>query len=133
MVWPAKIDTVRSIDLTNGTIEDFCHMLEQGLDRPLVNETHLDGKFDFHVQGEGDQQNNFTERLSTQLGLVVTPARRQVEMLVFTPQLKVTREELARLVSTVVPQRQTAWRAGWGHLKKGKFTYAKDSLVGYFQ
>lgn len=86
MVWPAGINAVRSIDLINGTIDDFCQMLEQGLDHPLINETHLDGKFDFQVRADEGQQNNFTERLRTQLNLVVTPAQRDVEMLVFTPQ-----------------------------------------------
>ncbi|XCB24640.1 DUF3738 domain-containing protein [Tunturibacter gelidoferens] len=86
MLWPAGINAVRSIDLINGTVDDFCHMLEQGLDQPLINETHLDGKFDFQVRADEGQQNNFTERLRTQLNLVVTPAQRRVEMLVFTPQ-----------------------------------------------
>jgi uncharacterized protein (TIGR03435 family) len=86
MLWPTEINAVQSIDLTNGTIDDFCHMLEQGLDRPLVNETHLDGKFDFHVRADEGKQDNFTERLRTQLNLVVTPAQRHVEMLVFTHQ-----------------------------------------------
>ena len=83
---PAGIDTIHTVDLINGTIDDFCHTLEQGLDRPLINETHLDGKFDFHVRTDEGKQDNFTERLRTQLNLVVTPAQRHVEMLVFTPQ-----------------------------------------------
>jgi uncharacterized protein (TIGR03435 family) len=86
MLLPAGINAVRSIDLINGTVDDFCHMLEQGLDHPLINETHLDGKFDFRVRAEEGQQNNFTEHLRTQLNLVVTPAQRHVEMFVFTPQ-----------------------------------------------
>jgi uncharacterized protein (TIGR03435 family) len=86
MIWPAGINAVRSIDLINGTIDDFCHMLEQGLDHPLINETHLDGKFDFHVLADKAQQNDFTERLRTQLNLLVTPVQRRVEMLVFAPR-----------------------------------------------
>jgi uncharacterized protein (TIGR03435 family) len=86
MLLPAGINAIRSIDLINGTVDDFCHMLEQGLDHPLINETHLDGKFDFRVRAEEGPQNNFTERLRTQLNLVVTPTQRQVEILVFTPQ-----------------------------------------------
>ena len=86
MFWPAGINAVRSIDLDNGTIYEFCRMLEQGLDHPLINETHLDGRFDFHVRANEVQQNNFTERLRSQLNLVGTPAQRHVEMLVFAPR-----------------------------------------------
>jgi uncharacterized protein (TIGR03435 family) len=86
MLSPAGINAIQSIDWINSTIDGFCHTLESGLDRPLVDETHLDGKFDFHVSADKVKQNNFAERLRTQLNLVVTPAQRHVEMLVLTPQ-----------------------------------------------
>jgi hypothetical protein len=38
---------------------------------------------DFHVRADECKQNNFTERLRTQLKPVITPAQRHVEMRVF--------------------------------------------------
>ncbi len=48
---PHSIDYVTSISI-QGTVDDFCHMLEQDLDRPVVNETKLDGVFDFRIRGK---------------------------------------------------------------------------------
>ncbi len=80
------INALRGISINNATMEEFCHTLERNLDRPVVNETNLDGKFDFQVQTGRVPQNNFLERLRTQLHLVVTPAQRNVETLVFNPR-----------------------------------------------
>jgi uncharacterized protein (TIGR03435 family) len=30
-----------------GTVDEFCHMLERDLDRPVIDETKLDGRFEF--------------------------------------------------------------------------------------
>ncbi len=81
---PLAIDALRSILIRNATVDEFCHTLESNLDRPVVNETNLDGRYDFQVRAVRGQQNDFLERLRTQLNLVVvTPARRTVETLVF--------------------------------------------------
>ena len=67
---------------------NFCHTLESNLDRPVVNETNLEGKYDIQVRTGGRP----TERLSSnafavQLNLVVTPpAQRNIETLVFQPR-----------------------------------------------
>jgi len=68
---------------TEGTAVDFCRTLERALDRPVVNETHLEGQFEFKVEASQTAQASFLERLRDQLGLVVTPAQRNVDILVF--------------------------------------------------
>ena len=56
------------------------------LDRPVVNETNLEGGFKLRVKSSEGQENDFQELLRDQLGLVITPAQRNVEMLVFDPR-----------------------------------------------
>lgn len=73
-----------------GTADEFCKMLEQELDRPIVNETGLEGNFQFRVTGgqpQGDEPppHDFVQRLRDQLGLIVTEEQRDVDTLVFTP------------------------------------------------
>jgi hypothetical protein len=42
-----QIGAFSNISLPDATVDEFCDMLEQDLDRPVVNETKLDGKFRF--------------------------------------------------------------------------------------
>ena len=64
-------------------------MLETELDRPIVNETGLEGNFEFRVKETQPLKNllpthDFVERLRDQLGLIVTEEQRNVDTLVFT-------------------------------------------------
>jgi uncharacterized protein (TIGR03435 family) len=63
---------------------EFCHLLEQGLDRLVVDETGLDG-YDIRLEDAQTSTAEFLERLRTELGFVLTPARRNVTMLVVPP------------------------------------------------
>jgi uncharacterized protein (TIGR03435 family) len=78
---PQKIEAVRSVSI-DGTVDSFCEMLEEGLNRPVVNETHLQGEFKFDVKSSGKATNDFLERLREETGLVITAGQRNVEMLV---------------------------------------------------
>ena len=80
----AGIGGIRGIGM-EGTADDFCRTLESMLDRPVVNETHLEGEFEFKVRASETGKNDFLERLRDQLGLVVTEAQRNVEILAFEP------------------------------------------------
>jgi uncharacterized protein (TIGR03435 family) len=64
------------------TIEDFCKMLEKGLDRKVVDETHLTGHYDFNVVRGDRTRDGFFDMLREQLGLAFTPERRDLPMLV---------------------------------------------------
>ena len=74
--------TVGSISVSGGTIEDFCRQLETGLDRKVVDETHLTGHYDFEVARGDRTRDEFFNMLREQLGLAVTPEQRDVTMLV---------------------------------------------------
>ena len=79
---PQSIGAIRSVSI-EGTVDQFCHILERALDRPVVNETNLEGEFKFRVENSDGAENDFPERLRDQLGLVITPTQRNVETLVF--------------------------------------------------
>jgi uncharacterized protein (TIGR03435 family) len=74
--------SIGGISISNGTMEEFCTALEQGLDRPVVDETGLGGRYDIEVLGGHTSTSEFLQRLRTQLGLHLTSARRDVTMLV---------------------------------------------------
>jgi uncharacterized protein (TIGR03435 family) len=79
---PQRISAIRSVSI-DGTADEFCHMLEGQLDRPVVNETNLEGEFEFRVEATEGAANDFLERLRDQLGIVITPEQRNIETLVF--------------------------------------------------
>ncbi len=81
---PQGIGALRSVYI-DGTADEFCHRLEGLLDRPLVNETGLAGEFKIRVK-RSEGENDFLERLREEMGLVITPSQRNVEMLVFEPR-----------------------------------------------
>ena len=65
-------------------MQGFARQLEPDLDRLLIDETHLPGGYDFTVGGYANEQSLF-KVLHDELGLVVTPARRNVSMVVVGP------------------------------------------------
>jgi uncharacterized protein (TIGR03435 family) len=79
---PLSINAIRSVSI-DGSADEFCHMLEAQLDRPVVNETNLEGEFAFRVESTKGAANDFLKHLRDQLGLVITPAQRNIEALVF--------------------------------------------------
>ena len=80
-----SISEVSSISV-EGTVEEFCKTLERSLDRPVIDETHLQGQFAFRVERNSTGENDFLVRLREEFGLVIEPARRNVEVLVFNPR-----------------------------------------------
>ena len=68
------------IKATAGTLTDLGRTLEQDLDRPLVDETHLTGSYDFQV-GSYDNKESLFKLMREQLGIVVTPGQRRVTVL----------------------------------------------------
>ena len=80
--------SIGGISIWNGRIEEFCHLLEQGLDRVVVNETALTGRYDIQLNETQTSTSEFLERLRTELGFVLTPGRRDVTMLVVRPSTR---------------------------------------------
>jgi uncharacterized protein (TIGR03435 family) len=62
-------------------MEDLCHMVERRLGRLVVDETNVQDRFDVDVTGEGRGRDAFIAMLRDKIGLVLTPAHRDVEML----------------------------------------------------
>jgi uncharacterized protein (TIGR03435 family) len=79
---PLSIGAIRGVAI-DGTADQFCRTLEGALDRPFVNEMNLQGEFQFRVESTKGTANDFLEHLRDQLGLVIMPAQRNIEALVF--------------------------------------------------
>ncbi len=82
---PVALDAVSGI-LLEGTLDDFCRMLETGLDRPVVNETNMKGEYAFQLKSAAGAHNDFLDRLRSQFNLSITPAQRRVEVVTLTPR-----------------------------------------------
>ena len=77
--------TVGQISVDGGTIVDFCRTLEGGLDRPVIDETNLTGRYDFQVARADSTREQFFQQLHDQLGLIITPSQRNVTLLAVRP------------------------------------------------
>jgi uncharacterized protein (TIGR03435 family) len=63
----------------NMTADEFGTFLENGFGRPIVNETGLEGRYDFEVHGPAKNTGEFLQNLRDQIGIVLTPATRNIE------------------------------------------------------
>jgi len=79
--WKRGTASIRGMSATS-TVAQLCEMLEATLDRPVIDETNLDGLYDFNVRTQTESGERFLQALCDQLGLAATPARRNVTMLV---------------------------------------------------
>jgi uncharacterized protein (TIGR03435 family) len=61
------------------TSGEFGRFLEPGLGRPVVDETGLEGRYDFTVHGPAKNSSEFFQMLRDQTGIVLTPATRNIE------------------------------------------------------
>ena len=77
-----KFAAMFAISAENSSMADFCRVLEDGLERPIIDETNLDGTYDLEVHGDARSTEEFLGMLRDQLGLVLTPEHRNIEMLV---------------------------------------------------
>ena len=64
------------------TVAQLCEMLEATLDRPVIDETNLNGTYDLNIRTQAESGEQFLHALCDRLGLAATPARRNVTMLV---------------------------------------------------
>lgn len=72
-----------SMDLNRPlTLGGLCRLLESRLDRPLVDETGLTGAYLIDVRADAATPRALLSAVAERLGLVVTSARREVQMLV---------------------------------------------------
>jgi uncharacterized protein (TIGR03435 family) len=79
--------------LVRGAAQDLdwlARALEDSLDRPVVNESRLRGRFDFELEWKPEKGEKVDAPLA-QLGFRLTPDRRPVELLVVSPAEKVVK------------------------------------------
>jgi uncharacterized protein (TIGR03435 family) len=68
----------------SGDMKTVRRLLERGLHRPVIDETGLKGEYDVNTVGHAKTNEEFLQKLKDQAGLAVTPARRAVDVLIFT-------------------------------------------------
>lgn len=73
---------IAQISAENTGMHDFRLALEEGLKRPIVDETNMEGTYDFKIHGQAKSVEEFLRMAREQLGLVLTPSRRSIDMLV---------------------------------------------------
>jgi uncharacterized protein (TIGR03435 family) len=70
------------VNVSGMTMEKIALMLEEGLDRLVIDETRLSGRYDLRTEPEASSTQQFFEMLREQCGLELKPAQRTVRMLV---------------------------------------------------
>jgi hypothetical protein len=67
---------------SDGSINEFCNVLQRSLNRLLIDETGLTGRYAFKIRSDARNRNlDFREALASQLGFVLTAERRPVQIL----------------------------------------------------
>ncbi len=84
MLSKIKFAAISAISAENISMEDFRRMLEDGLERLIIDETGLGGTYDLEVHGNARSTEELLSMLRDQLGLVLTPEHRNIEMLVIS-------------------------------------------------
>jgi uncharacterized protein (TIGR03435 family) len=79
--WKRGTASVRGMSATS-TVAHLCEMVEATLDRPVIDETNLDGTYDLDIRTQAESGEQLLHALCDRLGLVATAARRNVTMLV---------------------------------------------------
>jgi uncharacterized protein (TIGR03435 family) len=79
----ASLTNITSMTFS-GSMDEFCRGLEGSIDRPVINETHLDGLFAVQIEGKEDVP--FPERLREQYSLEIAPDVRSIQTLIFEPR-----------------------------------------------
>jgi uncharacterized protein (TIGR03435 family) len=70
----------------SSTVDEFCTGLEEGLHRPVVDQTHLTGVYDFKIKGEAHNAAEFLAMLRDQLGLILTPTQYSIDVILVMPR-----------------------------------------------
>jgi uncharacterized protein (TIGR03435 family) len=79
--WKRGTASIRGMSATS-TVPQLCEMLESTLDRPVIDETNLDGTYDLNIRTQAESGERFLHAVCDRLGLAATVARRNVTMLV---------------------------------------------------
>jgi uncharacterized protein (TIGR03435 family) len=75
---------ISTISAFNADMAGFRRALEEGLGRQIIDETNLAGTYNLVISGNAQSNEEFLGMLRDDLGLVLTPDHRKVEMLVIT-------------------------------------------------
>jgi len=73
--WPAS-------RMSETTMAELPAMLEEVVGRPVIDESGLDGRYQVEVTGPHESRDAFRAALEREMGLTLTPGRREIEVVV---------------------------------------------------
>jgi uncharacterized protein (TIGR03435 family) len=73
---------VENFAVSGLSIAMMCAAFEELMDRPVIDETGLTGEFDLTLQSIARDRATFIDALREEAGLILTPARREIAMLI---------------------------------------------------
>jgi uncharacterized protein (TIGR03435 family) len=73
---------VESFAVSGVSLAMMCDAFEELMDRPVVDETGLTGVFDLTLQSTARDRAKFIDALREEAGLIVTPARRELSVVI---------------------------------------------------
>jgi uncharacterized protein (TIGR03435 family) len=71
---------------SHATVDNLADLLESILERPVINETRLDGRYDWTVEFDEENPESVVPAIEEKLNLRLTPEEREVEVLVVEPE-----------------------------------------------
>lgn len=74
------------LSVVNGSLDDLAKTLEDAIGAPVVNETHVSGRFDLDLRLPASEDTAWTKLVEQETGLTVTRARRKVEKIIVEPE-----------------------------------------------
>ena len=69
------------IKVTGGTLRDLVHLLQREVDRPVLDETNLEGRYDFELHWDTRNPIPVLDFVRGKLGLELRPQVREMEHL----------------------------------------------------
>jgi hypothetical protein len=78
---PLGLNAIRGLSY-RGPAGELARMLEDELDRPVVDESHWNGEMKIDVKTDGSGK-KFLDQFREQTGLVIASAQRNIEYLIF--------------------------------------------------
>lgn len=70
------------MEMVNGSLSNLASSLEYELERPVVDETGMEGNYDFELTWDPEEPDSVFAAVREQLGLELRPAKRPIEFLI---------------------------------------------------
>jgi uncharacterized protein (TIGR03435 family) len=70
-----------SVSVSNASMSAICNLLTRTFDRPVIDETGLEGRYTFELEWKAGDQESLVKAIRERLGLTLAEDRRKVDVL----------------------------------------------------